>query len=232
MPKLSSNVYANVVATIALFLALTGGAAYAANQLGKNAVKSKNIAPKAVKNKHIAPNAVKEKQIAKNAVTTTKVKAKSISREKLSDGALSGLPVLDATAASVPGLNTDVSLGVPVPLAGTASFTPKAGKSYLLMSSVKGAPVDADGANGSIYGGNSCYIYFDVMVNGLTVAGLRISANADQAAPYNIIGTDGATSTVGSIDPGVQTVSVSSYGSTRCGATSTAALRFTVIELG
>ena len=46
--------YANVVSTIALFLALTGGAVYAAGKIrsgdiAANAIKSKQIAPKAVK---------------------------------------------------------------------------------------------------------------------------------------------------------------------------------------
>ena len=53
-PRLS---YSNVMATIAVFLAL-GGGAYALS-LGKNAVKRKNLAPNAVNSKKIAPNAVK-----------------------------------------------------------------------------------------------------------------------------------------------------------------------------
>jgi hypothetical protein len=44
--------YANVVATLALFVAL-GGASYAAVTLGKGQVKSKNIARGAVKSKHV-----------------------------------------------------------------------------------------------------------------------------------------------------------------------------------
>jgi hypothetical protein len=49
--------YANVVATIALFLAVSGGVVYAASTLGKNAVKSKNIAANAVKARNLAKNA-------------------------------------------------------------------------------------------------------------------------------------------------------------------------------
>jgi hypothetical protein len=46
--------YANVISTIALFLALTGGAVYAASKIrsgdiAANAIKSKQLAPKAVK---------------------------------------------------------------------------------------------------------------------------------------------------------------------------------------
>ena len=56
-----------MVATLALFLALGGGAVWAAArspacQIGKGAVKNKNL----------AKNAVKAKNIAKNAVTATR----------------------------------------------------------------------------------------------------------------------------------------------------------------
>jgi hypothetical protein len=51
--------YANVVSTIALFLALTGGAVYAAGKIG-----SGDIAPNAIKSKQIAPKAVKPSDMA------------------------------------------------------------------------------------------------------------------------------------------------------------------------
>lgn len=68
MPRAS---YANVTATIALVVALSAGA-YAAG-LGRNDVKSKNIAPKAVKTSDLAAKAVKTKKIGKDAVTGEKV---------------------------------------------------------------------------------------------------------------------------------------------------------------
>jgi hypothetical protein len=55
--------YANVMATVAVFVAL-GGSSYAAITLSKNSVKSK----------HIATGQVKRSDIAKNAVTSAKVK--------------------------------------------------------------------------------------------------------------------------------------------------------------
>jgi hypothetical protein len=63
--------YANVTATIALVVALCGGA-YAAG-IGRNDVKSKNIAPKAVKSSDLASKAVKAKKIGNDAVTGDKV---------------------------------------------------------------------------------------------------------------------------------------------------------------
>jgi hypothetical protein len=62
--------YANVVATLALVLAVTGGATAIALSLPKNSVKSKQIAKEAVKNS----------DIAKNAVTGDKVKESTLGK--------------------------------------------------------------------------------------------------------------------------------------------------------
>ena len=59
-PKLT---YANVVATLALFIAVGGASAFAASQLGKN-----TVGPK---------------QLKKNAVTTAKVKKEAITGARL-----------------------------------------------------------------------------------------------------------------------------------------------------
>ena len=58
--------YANVVSSLALFLALTGATAFAANQLAKNSVGSK--------------------QLKKNAVTTAKIKNEAVTAGKIKNG--------------------------------------------------------------------------------------------------------------------------------------------------
>lgn len=65
--------YANVVATLALVLAVTGGATAIALSLPKNSVKSKQI----------AKEAVKTSKIAKGAVTGAKVKAATLGKVPL-----------------------------------------------------------------------------------------------------------------------------------------------------
>jgi hypothetical protein len=75
--------YANVVATLALFLALTGGAAFAASK-----ITSKQIGKGAVKNKNLAKNAIKAKNLTKNAVTGAKLANNSVSNPKLADGSV------------------------------------------------------------------------------------------------------------------------------------------------
>jgi hypothetical protein len=69
--------YANVMSSIAVFLVL-GGAAVAANQLGKNTVGSKQL----------KKNAVTSSKIKKNAVTGAKIKKGSVGGAKITDGAV------------------------------------------------------------------------------------------------------------------------------------------------
>lgn len=71
MRRLSGKLtYANVMVTILAFVMLSGGAAYAASQLGKNSVGAK--------------------QLKKNAVTTAKVKKEAITAAKVKKGTLTG----------------------------------------------------------------------------------------------------------------------------------------------
>lgn len=96
-----------VISLIALFVAL-GGAAYAV-KLGKNDVKSRNIASKAVTGSKLATDAVKTAKLRDGAVTPLKladgavgaqaladdaverqkIKAQAVSSPKLADGAVS-----------------------------------------------------------------------------------------------------------------------------------------------
>jgi hypothetical protein len=220
--------YANVAATLALFLALSGGVVYAAGGLGKNAVKSKNIAPNAVKAKNIAANAVTGGKIKKEAITPGKIKKASLTRLNLAAGTLAGLQIADAQSTAVPGLATSTETGTPVPLTGTASFTPVAGKSYELLTEMKGTPSDADGA-----GGESCYTEVAILDNGAPIAYASIFANASAPAPFTVQPLGGSTVPIGQLSAGqAQTLTALSSGSTGCGGTTTAALRLVVVELG
>jgi hypothetical protein len=65
--------YANVMSSIAVFLVLGGGAAYAAKKIGSNELKS---------------NSVKTGKIVKEAVTTSKIKNESVTTNKIAKGAV------------------------------------------------------------------------------------------------------------------------------------------------
>jgi len=230
--------YANVVATVALFLAVSGGAVYAATNLGKNAVKSTNIAAKAVKSRNLASNAVKAKNLGANSVTTAKIKKEavtpvklkkaSLSRANLAAGTLAGLQVAEVQAAAVPGLNSEVAGGTPVPLTGTAAFTPVAGKSYELLTELKGTPTDADGP-----GGEPCSAFVSVLVNGVPVSGAGIWANASGTPPFNFEPIGSGSTAIGLQQAGQpQTLSALSLGGVGCSAATTASLRAVVVEFG
>lgn len=81
-PKLS---YANVMATIAVFIALSG-ASYAAFKLPKN-----SVGPK---------------QLKKNAVTTAKIKNKAVTGAKIKPGTITGTQVNASTLGTVPNAQT------------------------------------------------------------------------------------------------------------------------------
>lgn len=230
--------YANVMATLALLLALSGGVAYAASTLGKNSVKSKNIAAKAVKARNLAKNAVKAKAIAPNAVTNAKLKAGAVSggkvkkgtltRANMAAGTLAGLQVADVQATTVPGLTSEVPGGFPVPLSGLATFTPAAGKSYELLTELKGTPTDA---NGGEPGG--CEAFVTILVNGVPLSGAGIWASVSGAPPFNNEPFGSSSTGIGLQQAGQPlTLSALAFGSTGCSAATTGSLRAVVVELG
>jgi len=90
----SKLTYSNVVATIALFFALTGGAAYAA---GKLKIQSGDIASRAVKAGKIAPRAVKSGKIALGAVGTDQLVDGAVTRPKIATGAVGSAQVQDGS---------------------------------------------------------------------------------------------------------------------------------------
>jgi len=73
-PRLS---YATVVSSLTAFVVLCGGAAFAANQVGKSSVG--------------------KKQLKANAVTTAKIKKNAVTTAKISVGAVDGSKVKDAS---------------------------------------------------------------------------------------------------------------------------------------
>lgn len=83
--------FSNVVACLALFIAL-GGVSYAAVTLPKNSVGSKQI----------KKNAVTESKIKKNAVTGAKIKTKTIRGADLGNNTVTGTQINEATLGEVP----------------------------------------------------------------------------------------------------------------------------------
>lgn len=114
--------YANVTATLALFLALGGTSAFAIAQLPKRSVGEPQLRPgavtahkirkhavtapklkaKAVKAGKIANFAVREAKLANSAVSSAKLANGAVSSEKIALGAVTGAHVSESTLAQVP----------------------------------------------------------------------------------------------------------------------------------
>ena len=106
--------YANVLSTIALFVAL-GGGAYAAARIGpddikRNAVRSKHIKKNQVGRKHLKRGAVSTPKLVAGAVTAAKLANASVTGPKLADGSVTGPKVDESTLGIVP--NADLIDGV------------------------------------------------------------------------------------------------------------------------
>lgn len=80
--------YANVMSSLAVFMVLGGGAAVAANGLGKNSVGTPQIKRNAVKVGKLAPEAVKAGKLAKNAVPTNRLRDNAVSAGKIANGSV------------------------------------------------------------------------------------------------------------------------------------------------
>ncbi len=78
--------YANVVSTLALFLVVAGGAAYAMK------VPRKSVGPKQLK-----ANAVTTAKIKANSVTTRKIKRNAVANAKVKDGAINSAKIADGS---------------------------------------------------------------------------------------------------------------------------------------
>ena len=90
--------YANVVSTLALFLVLAGGAAYAA-KVGKKSVGPAQLKANAVTTAKIKANAVTTRKIKKNAVANAKIKDGAIESAKIADGSVTRTDLAEATHA-------------------------------------------------------------------------------------------------------------------------------------
>jgi hypothetical protein len=211
--------YANVVATLALFLALGGGVVWAAGKIG-----AKNLKANAVTAGKIKRNAVTNAKIRGNAVTAAKIKAGAIDFTKLAASTN-----LVASAASAP-TAANGAAPVNVPLSGSAIFTPATGVANFLSVEVRGADL------GRIDPAKECKPQVVPFVNGSRwEAGekvLAVRAFAPTAAePTGLVPVSGATGPLGLTSPGIaQTVSIQLLGDPNCTAGSTVTVGVAVTQ--
>jgi hypothetical protein len=211
--------YANVVATVALFLALSGGVVWAAGKIGAKGLKANAVTAGKIKR-----NAVTNAKIRGNAVTTAKIKGGAVNLAKLAPGTN-----LLATATGGP-VTANGSTPITVPLNRTAAFTPATGTVAFLSVEAKGENLARVGTE------KNCEPRVVPFVNGSewdvaegTLA-LR-AATPTPERPTGLVPVSAATAPIGLTSPGVnQTVSVKVFGDPECTAASAVSVGIAVTQ--
>ena len=93
--KIRRHLRTNLVAYLALFIALGGSGAFAAQQLKKNSVKSKQIKDGGIKTQDLADGAVSAEKVGGGAVRPVVIDDGAITAAKLADGSIGSPKVAD-----------------------------------------------------------------------------------------------------------------------------------------
>jgi hypothetical protein len=80
--------YANVMSSLAVFLVLGGGAAFAATQLPKNSVGTRQLQANAVKTQNVDLEAIRAGKLAKNSIAWDRLRDGVVTSEKVRNGSL------------------------------------------------------------------------------------------------------------------------------------------------
>ena len=99
--------YANVMSSIAVFLVLGGGAAYAAKKIGSNEIKGNSITTGKIKKEAVVRGKIKKaaidsSRLAESAVTTSKIANGAVTTNKVADDAITGEKVKESSLSEVP----------------------------------------------------------------------------------------------------------------------------------
>jgi hypothetical protein len=213
--------YANVIATLALFLALGGGAVWAANKASTK-IGTGKLKPNAVTAGKIKANAVTQAKIRENAVTNAKLREGSVNLSKIAAGTF----VVAQASSSPVAVNGPSAVGVNfnAPL----TFTPAAGGVYLMS-------IEARASNLSRSGPETCRVQVVPTVNGAEWGGgapLVVSAFAPTGeAPTGTIPNAGQTTPVGLAATGqTQTIGAKLIGSPRCASSGTVTVAVAITQ--
>jgi hypothetical protein len=224
MTNKSRFTYSNIVSTLALFLALSGGVAFAAgkihtNGIFKRAVTSGKLALGAVRSNQIADGAVSANQIANGTIGAKQVGAAAIAPSNLQ------FPVF--YAASPVGASLPVPSGEPVPYPlSNSSWAQKPGQIDVLFGGATGTLARDVNA-----GGEDCRVFFEIRVNGEQTGGGELSTNS--TTPEQVERSVGASPEIDPVAPLTNqlTVKVSSNGACAAGST-VDSTRFRVLDFG
>jgi hypothetical protein len=184
--------YANVVATLALFLSLCGGAAFAANtirsgdiapgavgtadvhqraitsgKLAVGAVRGNQIAPRSVGSAQIAPGSIGRSELAPDAIGTSEIAPGSIRPDQLE---VPVSTIAEGGGGSVQPLPTSTS---GYPLSG-AEWTQRPGEVNLVMAEMTGTLA----WNGTFP--NGCRVIMKLKANGIAIGSMELISDSTQ----------------------------------------------------
>jgi hypothetical protein len=172
LSKLLSRLsYANVVSTLALFLAL-GGVSYAAVRLPANSVGTR--------------------QLKRNAVTGVKIKNRAVKSSKIGANAVTGFNIAESTLAAVPeathAASADSATSSPLARLDYVSKTIDAPATFLPATTTVSCPAGLNivGGGASVSDSNNAYVNDSAPINRTTW----------QATVYPYSGAPAATMTV------------------------------------
>jgi hypothetical protein len=223
MKNNSRLTYANVVSTLALFLAVSGGVAFAASKVHtsgifKRAVTSGKLALGAVRSNQIADGAVSAKQIASGSIGSKQVGAAAIAPSNLQ------FPVF-FTASPVGG-SLPVPNGEPVayPLS-NSTWTQKPGQIVVIFGGAVGTLARAEKSS------EDCRVFFDIRVNGQQTGGGELSTSS--TTPVQIERGVGASPEIDPVTTTTNNLSVKVGSNGACTPSSTVdSTRFRVLDFG
>lgn len=232
MPNRPGLTYANIVSTLALFLALGGGAAYAASK-----IHSGDIAHSAVKSANLAPRAVHTSKVFKRAITSGKLSVGAVRSNQITDGAVGSQQIGNAAvapsnlqfpvfyAAGPSGGSAPVAAGLnPYPI-DDDSWTQRPGEIDVVFGAAA-ATLSYDGS-----GSGSCQINFEIKLNGRQVGGGGIST--ESTTPQQVEQSIGAQPQIDPVSPTTNRLSVRAGSNGDCTPASTIdSTRFRVLDFG
>ncbi len=198
--------YANVMSSLAVFLLLGGGAAFAAVNLPARSVGSQQLQPNAVKTGYLAKNAVRTGKVAFEAIRAGKLSKNAVPTNRLRDSAVTGAKIRNGTIVT-DDLADDAVTGAKLKES-TLGTVPDASKfaghgpdAYVGRGELLWAAVDE---NGDLAGGSGAVsatrlgtgtfrVGFNRPVNGCVSEGTATDISggaAPSASAARIVGTD------------------------------------------
>lgn len=207
--------YANVVSTLALFIAMGGAGAFAAGQL----------APKSVGERQLRHGAVTAEKLRKDAVIAPKIKALAVKQAKLANGAVSaaklenGAVIAEKLAAgavgtdsvadnAVTGAKVDESTLGRVPSAAEAAFAASAESANPVLFAHVNVGGDVDVANSKGIGPGDVKSVnpgiYCVTVSGFSPRGAQVTAQSETGGTGVVAAYVRVGGTVACPAPGVE----------------------------